>query len=140
MNKTKAASIKRRAKKGFTLIEVLVSVSILSFGLILVVGGFAQSLNAIDVSYHNLQASLLVDEVTTQFLLEFQTEEEFKESLSGKKEIGLADYNWSVEARQEEEEEGLKKVVSTVSWTAGRRNGAVSVYTFLRVLEEDEAN
>lgn len=50
-----------RKRNGFTLIEVLVSVVILSTGLVLLLRAFSTSLVAMDASNETVQAALLAD-------------------------------------------------------------------------------
>jgi prepilin-type N-terminal cleavage/methylation domain-containing protein len=125
--------------KGFTLVEVIISIGILSFGLILILQGFAQSLNNISVAHNNLQASLLADEVTTQFLIDSKNlEYGIASSLTGETESGNTKYSWNIKVAQDKEQAELHEILSTVSWVSGRRKGGMSVYTYLRVRMDEE--
>jgi prepilin-type N-terminal cleavage/methylation domain-containing protein len=91
--------------KGFTLVEVIISIGILSFGLILVLQGFAQSLNAINISHKNLHASLLADEMIAQYLIDSDNAESVSlDSKNGKIEFENAVYDWGIETKQDEEQ------------------------------------
>ncbi len=137
LNKRRTLNVERRTKKGFTLVEVIVSVGILSFGLILIIQGFSLALNAIDISKYNLRASLLADEVITHFLIESQTEAELGYDFSGQAETA-AEYSWGTETRQDDEREELKEIFSTVAWTSGRRSGRIRLSSYLAVLPDEE--
>jgi prepilin-type N-terminal cleavage/methylation domain-containing protein len=125
--------------KGFTLVEVIISIGILSFGLILILQGFAQSLNNISVARNNLQASLLADEITTQFLIDSKNlEYGIASNLTGETESGNTKYSWNIKAAQDKEQAELHEILSTVSWVSGRRKGRMPVYTYLRVRVDEE--
>ena len=49
---------------GFTLVEVIIIIGVLSFGLILILQDFAHSFNTISISHNNLQANLSADKLT----------------------------------------------------------------------------
>ncbi|TRZ51341.1 MAG: prepilin-type N-terminal cleavage/methylation domain-containing protein [Dehalococcoidia bacterium] len=125
--------------KGFTLVEVIVSIGILSFGLILILQGFAQSLNTISISHSNLQASLLADEVMTQFLIDsYNTKVMSLDNLNGETEFDDAEYNWRINTQQDKDQAELNEVFSTVSWKSGRRKGKILVSTYLRIPLDDK--
>jgi prepilin-type N-terminal cleavage/methylation domain-containing protein len=126
--------------KGFTLVEVIISIGILTFGLILILQGFALSLHAINISYNNLKAGLLADEITSQFLIDFQNAKYGTQpKLSGGIETENAKFDWTISLKQDSGYKELNEVIPIVSWVSGRREGSVSVPTYLRVaVEEDE--
>jgi len=126
--------------KGFTLVEVIISISILTFGLILILQGFALSFRAINISYNNLKAGLLADEITSRFLIDFQnvkygTQPKF----SGGIETENTKFDWTISLKQDSGYKELNEIIPIVSWVSGRREGSVSVPTYLRVVvEKDE--
>ena len=125
-------------RKGVTLVEVIVSVAVLSFGLILIIQGFIQSLGAMDTSQHNLQASHLADEALARALIESRVGVEPENEWEDKKDYGRAVYSLETRESYALDKQDLKQFVSTVSWTAGRRRGEISVYTYLTVLPHEE--
>ena len=94
-------------KRGFTLIEIMVSIGILSFGLILILQGFTQSLNVLRICRNNLKITLLAEEKITEIQIKVKQD----------KDLAFQDLN---------------KVMTTVSWKEGRRKGAVPLVTYLR--------
>ena len=125
--------------KGFTLVEVIISIGILSFGLILVLQGFAQSLNTISISHNNLQASRLADEVISQFLIDSRiTGPGAGDNLNGNLELDNTEYSWGIKVEQDKKQAELNEIQAAVSWISGRRKGMISVYTYLRVPLDEE--
>lgn len=119
-------------KKGFMLVEVLVSVGILSFALVLILQGFIQSLNAVEIAQNNLDATFLAKELTTQLILEAsQSQLDLESQNKGQKRKASLEYNWEIEVFADKDQEGLKKVLSKVNWQSGRRKGETRVYTYL---------
>jgi len=125
--------------KGFTLVEVIISIGILSIGLVLILQGFAHSLNIIQITKNNTQASFLADEITTQFLLDSQTlEHSFSDKVNGETEIDAAKYIWDISVEPAEEQGKINQIISTVSWVSGRRKGKVSLFTYLGIFPDEK--
>lgn len=53
---------KRQKNKGFLLLEIMISVSILSIGVLLVLNSFVRLIRAIELSKYYFKASLLMEE------------------------------------------------------------------------------
>jgi prepilin-type N-terminal cleavage/methylation domain-containing protein len=126
-------------KKGFTLVEVIVSVGILSFGLILVVQGFTQALSAIDIAHNNLKAGLLAEEKITEFILEPEVlDYSYNQELGGEEQEANTKYTWVLSVEQQGDKQELNQVFTDVSWVSGRRKGRVSIVTYLRIPVDDD--
>jgi len=119
--------------KGFTLIEVMVSIAILSFGLILILQGFAYSANVLRISRNNLEATLLTEEkmAETEIMLK-QTKDSLFSGFNGESKSNNIEFKWKTELTIDEEYEDLNKVLATISWKEGRRKGTVPIFTYLR--------
>ena len=129
----------KRFLTGFTLIEIMVSIAILSFGLILILQGFTQSLNALRISRNNLKTTLLAEEKITEIQIEAkQSTDLYFGNLSGESDIDNIEFKWETSIIPDEEYEHLNKVRTTVSWKEGRRKGAVPLVTYLRTPPNEE--
>lgn len=130
---------------GFTLVEVVISISILSIGLVLILQGLTHLVNIIQIAQNNTQATFLADELTTQFLLDYQTSQHFSsDKESSEMEVNDVTYNWNIsiepieQEEQEERKAEINEIASTVSWVSGRRKGQLSVLTYLGVFPDEE--
>ena len=125
--------------RGFTLIEIMVSIAILSLGLILILQSFAYSLNALRICRNNLEATLLAEEKMSQMqIIAQQTRGSLLSGIEGESSLGNIEFKWEIDAVQDEEYVNLYKVASTTSWKEGRRKGAVIFVTYLRTPPYEE--
>ncbi|HDM38018.1 MAG TPA: type II secretion system protein [Candidatus Omnitrophica bacterium] len=140
-------------KQGFTLLEVMVAVAILSLGLSVVIHSFSTSLQALDTSLNLSKVALLAQKK----LSEIELEDFLTEGLtSGEFEEDYSDFSWQVEIhplRIEEdiwqmiEETGesiemltelennpvLYQVTITISWQTGDHERNMRFVTYLPV-------
>jgi type II secretory pathway pseudopilin PulG len=122
------------------LIEIMVSVAILSFGLILILQGFTHSLNALRISENNLKANLLAEERIAQLQINArQGTDALLRDLHGQTSFDNIKYKWETEVAADERYEDLHKVLTIISWEEGRRKGSIPIATYLRIpLNEQE--
>ena len=128
-------NIKKRKSSlaGFTLIEIMLSIAILSLGLILILQGFTHSLNILRISQNNLAASLLAEIKMAQMqITALQDKNALLRSLGEKLPYDNIEFNWAVKIIPDEEYEDLNKVWTTLSWREGKRKGATPLITYLR--------
>ncbi len=127
----------QRAKNGFTLIEVMVAVAVLAFGLVLVYQAFFVSLDAFNYGADYLAVSpwinekiwLARDSIRRKNLLESDsTEGEF--ILRNKK------FNWRIQASVIDGSSNLTAVDLEVSWKEGKREVLVARGSYARYYEE----
>ncbi len=119
---------KRRNKKGFLLLEVLVSVALLSFGLVLIMNTFTRSLRSFELSDNYFRANLLlskklfeIENYPEEFLEEGQSDGSF-EDFGGK-------FSWWLEVKKIEEEK-LNEVKLKVLWLQNRKEEALTIATY----------
>jgi general secretion pathway protein I len=110
---------------GFTLIEVLLAIVILTTGLVLVFEGFSVGLRAASIADKETTATLvaqrLIADLETQEALSVGTEEgEYEEDYPG--------YRWRLEIQESADGiSGLYEVQMTVTWTQGDREREITV-------------
>jgi prepilin-type N-terminal cleavage/methylation domain-containing protein len=121
-----------RNKKGFTLIEVMVSIAILSLGLILILQGFARSLSILNIAENNLRAVLLAEENMVGFEMNSRNPAYFSDA-GGDIVLNNVNFTWQVKSFPSGEYENLNDVSSIVSWKWGRDKGTVSLASCLRI-------
>ncbi|NQT06347.1 MAG: prepilin-type N-terminal cleavage/methylation domain-containing protein [Candidatus Omnitrophica bacterium] len=119
---------KRRAKKrgGFLLLEVLVSITVISVGLVFIVRSFSSTTRAIETSGRLLKSVFLLEEKLWQFEAEGVIEKGTDRGPFEEEE----GYSWEVRAA-DAKEAPLNRVNLKVEWEGVRRKQRVSVDTYL---------
>lgn len=131
-------------KRSFTLIELLISVAILGFGLVIVIQSYIASASALNISQNYVEAMQLAKDKLTELELTAYEKNGLPpqvESSSGREKIGSRDFNWSTEVREITEPEYLiEKLVEVcvkVDWKeAGIAKDALLSTYLPRVQEE----
>lgn len=137
----KTQNAKRNTQYGFTLIEIMISVAILSVGLVLILQGLTHSLNILRISQDNLKATLLAENKMAEleikaregkevFLEDLGEEFEF-EDMECEWGIEITPVEWEIEEIPEEYEE-LNGVEASLSWKEGKRKGRIPLVTYMR--------
>ncbi|MFA6129363.1 MAG: prepilin-type N-terminal cleavage/methylation domain-containing protein [Candidatus Omnitrophota bacterium] len=120
--------------KGFTLIEIMISIAILSLGLILILQGLTQCLNILRISQNNLETSLLAEEKMAEMEIAVKQDKEmFSKDTSGESQSGNIEFNWHVRLNPDMQYEDLYEVLTTVNWTEGRRKGSSIFNSYLMI-------
>ena len=129
-------------KRGFTLIEIMISVAILSTGLVLILQGLMHSLNILQISRDNLKATLLAENKMAEVEIKAREGKEvFLEDLGEEFEFEDMECEWGIkfspvefeiEETFDEKYEDLNEVEAIMSWKEGRRKGKVPLVTYLR--------
>ncbi|MDD5408587.1 MAG: prepilin-type N-terminal cleavage/methylation domain-containing protein [Candidatus Omnitrophica bacterium] len=120
--------------KGFTLIEIMISIAILSLGLILILQGLTQCLNILRISQNNLETSLLAEEKMAEMEIAVKQDKEmFSKDTSGESQSGNIEFNWHIRLSPDMEYEDFYEVLTTVNWTEGRRKGSSIFSTYLMI-------
>ncbi len=138
----------KKIKHGFTLIEIIVSISILSFGLVLILQWFGHSLNILRISEDYLRATLVMESKMAGIEIKFKegkTEfwtgdvEDVKDS---KMLFTINTQATPVECKEESKSgneliyEDLYKIKALLSWKEGKRRGKIPIETYLINHEE----
>ena len=131
--------------KAFTLIEVMLSVAILSIGLVLILQAFAQSFNVVRISRNNLTATLIVENKMAQAQIyakddwdafESGVDERFNfDGIKCEWEVGITPVEWESE-EMVDLDEVLNEVKAFLYWKEGRRKGVIFLDTFMRKYAE----
>ena len=137
----------RTKKRGFTLVEVMLSVAILSIGLVLILQGFASSLKALRICEDNLKATqAFANKLEEAQILAKEDWNKFAGGLSEKFEFAGLDCTWQLEVapatwQTEElfpEYEDLNEVEAILNWQEGKRKGRIPLFTFMKKYADEE--
>jgi type IV pilus assembly protein PilV len=120
----------RRAARGFTLIEVLVSLLVFSVGILGLAGLQAQfTRNSVDASERN-RAALMANELVAAMwqaggtTLTTDVEEAWKKRVADPKVLGLPDGTGEVDSMADD----VGTVLITITWASVVRGGQTSTY------------
>ncbi|GEM_PF-443804 len=128
-------------KYAFTLVEVMISVAILSVALVLILQALAHSLNILRITEDNLAAALIAgNKMAESQILAKEDWDSFKKGVYEKFTVEDIKCQWtmdvaSVEGGAEELAEGneeLNEVNAFLSWKEGKRKGVISLATYMR--------
>lgn len=113
---------------GFLLFEVLLTVTILSVGLVLVLRAFATSLDAMQTSQEYMNATLLLEEILAGAALKGQIERgETEKAFSA----DLGDFGYKIHS-EELEGTDLNKVSFVVFWKSGKRPQRIDASSYIK--------
>lgn len=132
-----------KTKKGFTLLEIMLSVAILSIGLTLILQGFAHLLNILRISEDNLKASFMIENKLAEAQIQARQDwDAFVAGLDEDFKFEDIKYEWKLEVNPVEWEiedvelEDLNEVKATLSWEEGKRKGLIPIVTYIRSVKE----
>jgi len=118
------------SKQGFTLIEIMFAVVILSFGLVLVLRSFATTLEGMKRSENVKAASYLLEEKMEE-VKEKAKEEEGISRGTASGEFDSTDCKWSLSVKQSDVDEDLNEAELEISWTEGKNQRSIFATTYL---------
>ncbi len=134
-------------KKAFTLVEVMLSVAILSIALVLILQALAHSLNILRISKDNLKATLAAENMMAQMQIKAKEDwDSFASGLSDDFDFENLECEWKAQVSPftwyegdsfEGEEDVLSKVSASLSWREGKREGVVLLDTLMRRYEQE---
>ena len=115
-------SVTRNPKAGFSFFEVMITVAILSFGLVVISQAFLTSLNAFSYYSTHLKAQCWANEKIWEVsdnLVHggFSDDQE----TSGNFVMGSKDITWGIEIKPIDEKEKFFQLGLTLSWQEGKR-------------------
>jgi len=116
----------------------MISVSILSLGLILIMQGLAKCVNILRISQSNLAATLLAEDKLTEMEIAAKQDgaKAFLSDTSGEEKSGNLELSWQIRLSPDEEYESLNQVLATVRWKDGRNSGSSVFNTYLTILND----
>lgn len=106
-------------ERGFTLIEVLVAVIILSIGFTFIAEGFSQAMN----SYERTKNYNYVIGRAEEKLIEYSNGLEYLSHGTFERENRI--YDWWIEEEPLPESDNLSKIIITVEWAEGDRQYSI---------------
>jgi len=84
--------------KGFTLVEIMLTVTILSIGLIGILRAYAASLNALDAAQESIESSCLLKDKMAEIELKEKEDNGLPEEIShGRFGGGFDNYQWELD-------------------------------------------
>ena len=120
-----------RTKRGFTLIEIMLTVAILSFGLVIILQSFATALDGLKRTRGVSVASSLLEEKMEELTEKAKEEEGMVEGpLSGEFDQEYKGYKWNVSVNPGADAD-LNELELTVSWTDGETPRSLSAVTYV---------
>ncbi|MDP2981106.1 MAG: type II secretion system protein [Candidatus Omnitrophota bacterium] len=117
---------KKTKNSGFLLLEVMISVSILSFGLLLILNSFMKPIRAAELSKDYFKAELLLEEKMFEVCNSDITEGSLKGSFSGFNNM----FSWDMSV-VESEEGAFKEIGLKVLWNERGKEQDMAVSTYL---------
>ena len=138
-------TVRENSLAGFTLVEIMVAVSILSLGIVLVVRSFLNVASVLDTNQNRILAMQLLEARMVELELKAREEPGIEpQSKQEEAQVGLREAVYKLEitpldieellVKQEEgkEEEGINEVKLGVSWQEGSINKDVLLVTYLK--------
>ena len=122
------------ARFGLTLIEVLISLAILSIGQVIVMQGLARGAHALAAARYRSTAYTFASAKLAD--LELSQQQGAEARLSGRFGSGQETFNWRVDAVPQEDQPGLELVTLTVDWRQGQHAYAQRFSTMRRAAEK----
>ena len=129
----KAKTTSTTGNNGFTLIEILISVALLAFGVALILQGLARGAYALALATNRLRAY----EFAGAKLADVELSGDSGKT-HGRFHMGSEEFEWTVDAAPLPDEETLELVTLTVGWQQGRREYAESASAVRRRPPEEE--
>jgi type II secretory pathway pseudopilin PulG len=122
----------RKNRAGFLLLEVLVSITVISVGLVYIIRSFSSSSRAIETAAHFLQSVSFIEEKLWDL--------EAMNGIERGRDSGVFErddrYSWKTEV-EEAEEIPINLVNLKVEWDGPRRRQRVSLETYMWNEEEE---
>ena len=131
-------------KKGFSLVELMVAVSILSIGIVFILRSFINMVSALDISAAQIEAIQLLD--SQACVLEEQLKQEKEFVFEGEEKvvkIGVREARQKIEVtlleleraeeeqEQEQEELTIHELTMTVAWKQGYKDKKMILSTYI---------
>lgn len=115
----------------------MISISILSIGLVFILQGFNRSLGVIKIAENNLAAIAVAKEKMAEVILE-NKEKQSSVNLNQELVYQNMDFSLEVDSTILEDYDTLDKVNCELIWKEGKREGKINIFTYLRNYPEEE--
>jgi len=131
------------AKYGFTLVELMISVVILGFGLVIVIQSFISALAGLDRSQNIVEAGRFAqDKITELTIASYENNGSSFGYESGNIKLGARQFEWETEITKIESPEYLTrnftKAGVTLKWKERNRAKDFNLITYLPKKKEQE--
>lgn len=117
----------RNSRQAFTLIEILVSVTILAVGIVAIMGAFNVCLSALSASSERMRATLLMRETISGM-----EQDGFRGASDGKFADGNEGFSWRIDVHPAWRRSGAEVSEVVVSVWREDENAAYSLATYAR--------
>lgn len=132
-------------ERSFTLIELLISVAILGFGLVTVIQSYIISANALNISQNYINAMRIAKDKLSELELAAYEKEGLNPGFSpeqGEERMGQRNFNWLTEIRGISEPdylaEELVEACVKLDWKEAGKHKDALLSTYLPRRKEDE--
>ena len=129
---TSATGSKIKSSSGFTLVEILVSVTILSVGSVAILQALAQTAAALSAAEHRRQAVQISSSKLAEAVLALRSGQEMEEHNGGTIRSGGESMTWNLNVAGEKERPRIKQISLIVEWKDGDQLRQHQLETVLR--------
>ncbi len=118
---TKAISATGNFRAGHTIIEVLVAITILSFGILMIFNVFFDSVSAVKHLNNRIEARFILDEAESGLKKSLRADYILKDHTERKSIGENPRFDLILKIRKEDKFHSLYKMESTISWQEGNK-------------------
>ncbi len=116
-----------KKRRGFTLMEIMVTVAVLAVGLTPILQAFSTSLGAFGFYADSLNTTVWIDEKIWETRHDLMMGGELPTGeTSGRERIGSKEYDWMIRVAALNPDKGLYQVNLVLSWKKGQRTRSIS--------------
>ncbi|MBI4835437.1 MAG: prepilin-type N-terminal cleavage/methylation domain-containing protein [Planctomycetes bacterium] len=138
MRKTTSEKPRLLSRQGFTLIEVLVALIIVSVGVVSIYSSFISISDTLARMDSHNRSILLALEKMWEVQEALMQPDEFKiDTFSGELKENNRYFKWEFTENDVEDYKSLKEITIKLDWEHGRRKGNVTATTYLKALNTE---
>ena len=127
----------RRANRGYTLLELMVSAAILAVGLTALIRSFTAGTNTLRQNEKRAVGVVLAQQKLAEIMGTTELEDGIQDG--DVEEAVFGGYRWQSEIQSLTDYPNLKQVRVIIAWRDGQRTDDVRIDTYVRVPPESEA-